>query len=625
MDLETISQVEDQIRTLENEVLELRNQLELSLAKSSFQNNQSGSSKSVEVYGVEDNDHNLFSINEKWIDSIKQPKNQLIGQKYYSAFCDLDRPCADCPFSRVNTNKLTWYFLQPHLKEEHAGYKKNKIASVDKSVNLVETYEINLEDTDLFYEQLFESTGDSLLIIDCKGRILKFTTKLCEMLDYKADELSKLTVYDIDDPTNSLSFEERVEEVQETKGAVFETDLIARSGKLIPVETSLSPIKYHHKTVYYIAFRDIEERKIAQKELFESEIRFRTLVENATDLIMRFDREHRHVFVNSASLQVLGIPTQDFIDKTYQEMGFPDDLCLLWADAMDKVFATGIADIIDFSITVNEREIHFEWQLIPEFDAEGDIPYLLAVARDVTKRKLSEKDLEQALQTKDKFFSIIAHDLKNPFGSLRTLSEFIQLNEDLTKEEIREFAEIIHTSACQGYDLLENLLEWSRSQRGYIKWQPEMFDLIELVEANINLIQANIHKKQINLSFDSETSKFIFADKYMIDTVIRNLLANAVKFTYNNGNIEIRLIEQGKYYCVSIRDDGKGISKENQLKLFDMDNQYSSKGTAMETGTGLGLILCKEFIDSNNGEICVESEDGKGSCFSFTVPKESRM
>ena len=108
----------------------------------------------------------------------------------------------------------------------------------------------------------------------------------------------------------------------------------------------------------------------------------------------------------------------------------------------------------------------------------------------------------------------------------------------------------------------------------------------------------------------------------MIDTIIRNLLTNAVKFTYKNGNIDIAILEQAENYCVSIKDDGKGITKDNQAKLFHLDNQYSSLGTAMETGTGLGLILCKEFIDTNNGSIWVESEEGAGSCFSFTIPKK---
>jgi len=499
---------------------------------------------------------------------------------------------------------------------------ENEILELKQELEVTNTERGSIQkETDLFYEQLFESTGDSLLIIDCEGRVVKFTNKLSEILGYTESEFSELTIFDIDDPTNSLCFEERVKQVQETKGAVFETDLICRSGKLIPVESSLSPIKYHHKTVYFIAFRDIEERKVAQKELLESEIRFRSLVENATDLIMRFDRDHRHVFVNSASLPVLGIPPEDFIGVTHEEMGFPEDLCLFWEEAMDKVFESGIADVIDFSIQVDNSDLYFEWQLIPEFDADGEMHYLLAVARDVTKRKLSEKALEEALKTKDKFFSIIAHDLKNPFGSLRTLSECLKVSDSLTKEEINEFAEVIHTSACQGFDLLENLLEWSRSQRGNIKWEPKEFDLNELVETNINLIQANIHKKQIKLSFDSVSNKNVFADKYMIDTIIRNLLANAVKFTYIKGNIEISLFENEKQYVFSIKDDGKGISAENQTKLFDMDNQYSSKGTAMETGTGLGLILCKEFIDNNNGEIWVESELGKGSCFSFSVPK----
>ncbi|MCZ4693622.1 PAS domain-containing sensor histidine kinase [Ancylomarina euxinus] len=609
---------ESKIRMLEDEILELKQRLELAQAGSVKLSHSSDYKSFSELFGVVDSDFNLLSVNNESNHFIGKPQNKLKVQKCYSAFRDLNQPCDGCTISTDNTNKLVWYFLQPQLSNKNRPCNR----SIITPANLIEPFELTLKETDLFYEQLFESTGDALLIIDCKGRILKFTKKLCEMLSYSEEEFSKLTIFDIDDPTNSLSFDERACQIKRDKGAIFETDLISKSGKLIPVESSSSPIRYHSKTVFFVTFRNIEERLNAQKELLESEIRFRTLVENANDLVMRFDREHRHVFVNSASQQVLGIPPQNFIGKTHQEMGFPDDLCLLWEEEMDKVFESGITDVIDFSIQAKGRDIDFEWQLIPEFDTEDEIPYLLAVARDVSKRTMSEKALEEALKTKDKFFSIIAHDLRNPFGSLRTLSEYLQNSEDLTKEEIQEFAEIIHASACQGYDLLENLLEWSRSQRGSIKWQPQEFDLVELIDSNIKLIQANIHKKQIHLNFQAETSQYVFADKYMIDTVIRNLLANAVKFTYMNGNIDVFLIEKEKHYCVSIKDDGKGISKNNQKKLFHLDNQYSSLGTAMETGTGLGLILCKEFIDINNGEIWVESEGGKGSCFSFTVPKK---
>jgi len=618
MELDTNLKVEDKVRMLEDEIFELKQKLELAQAGSPYLSNSNGSRSFLELFGVIDNDFNLLSINNKRNKFVENQQDVLVGQKCYSVCCGLDQPCEDCEISTQNSTKSAWYFLQNRLENN------DRICQTDtiNPLNYIEPFDLTLKETDLFYEQLFESTGDSLLIIDCKGRIIKFTNKLCKMLGYTENEFSELTIFDIDDPKNSLSFEERVAQVKETKGAIFETDLIARLGKLIPVESSLSPIKYHKRIVYFVTFRNIEERKIAQKELLESEIRFRSLVENAEDLIMRFDRDHRHVFVNSASLPVLGFPPENFIGVTHEEMGFPEDLCLLWEEAMDKVFESGVSEIIDFSIQVEERDLYFEWQLIPEFDAEGEMPYLLAVARDVTKRKLSEKALEEALKTKDKFFSIIAHDLKNPFGSLRTLSEFLLESDKLTKEEISEFTEVVHASACQAYDLLENLLDWSISQRGNINWEPQDFDLAELVETNINLIQANIHKKQIKLSFDPVSNKNVFADKYMIDTIIRNLLANAVKFTFIKGNIEIRLFEKEDQYGVSIKDDGKGISAENQAKLFNMDNQYSSKGTAMETGTGLGLILCKEFIDTNNGDLWVESEVGKGSCFSFTVPKK---
>ncbi|MGZ2369151.1 PAS domain S-box protein [Ancylomarina sp. YFZ004] len=615
MKLDTNLKNEDKVRMLEDEILELKQKLEVAQAGSPC---QSDSKYLSELFGVVDNDFNLLSINNKRNKFVENQQDALIGQKCHSVCCGSDQPCEDCSISTNNSMKSAWYFLQNRLENNDRICKTDII----NPLNYIEPFELALKETDLFYEQLFESTGDALLILDCKGRILKFTSKLCEMLSYSTEEFSGLTILDIDDPTNSLTFEERTKNIKRDKGAVFETDLISKSGKLIPVESSSSPIQYHNKTVFFVTIRNIEERIIAQKELLESEIRFRSLVENANDLVMRFDREHRHVFVNSASQHVLGIAPEKFIGKTHHEMGFPNDLCLLWEEEIDKVFESGITDIIDFSIHVEGNQLYFEWQLIPEFDSEGEVPYLLAVARDVSTRTLSEKALEEALKTKDKFFSIIAHDLRNPFGSLRTLSEYLLNNEDLTRNEIQEFAEIIHASACQGYDLLENLLEWSRSQRGSIKWQPQEFDLVELINSNIKLIQPIVHKKQIELNFKPDKSHYVFADKYMTDTIIRNILANAVKFTYMNGNVDVQLTEQENNYCVSVKDDGKGISQGHQARIFDLDNQYSSVGTDMETGTGLGLILCKEFIDTNNGDLWVESEVGKGSCFSFTVPKK---
>ncbi len=615
MEFETYLKGEDKIRLLEEEILQLKQELEVSKLVSPNQNSVSELSKFSELFGVVDNGFNVLSVNDKWRNLLPEPQEKNHDSKCYSVFFGFDAPCDGCTIPRNSSDEVECFLLQA---------KQNNLCSrsLMTPVNTFTDRDLATEESSLFYEQLFESTGDSLLIIDCKGRILKFTEKLCEMLSYTMDEFASLTIFDIDDPANSLTFDERIIEINREKGAVFETDLISKSGKRTPVECSSSPIKYHNKTIYFVTLRNIEKRNLAQKELLESEIRFRSLVENATDMVMRFDREHRHVFVNSASYQVLGISPQEFIGKTHIEMGFDDALCSLWEEEMNKVFESGVPDVIDFSIQLKGVDRFFEWQLIPEFDTEDEIPYLLGIARDVSIRTMSEKALEEALKAKDKFFSIIAHDLRNPFGSLRTLSEYLQSNEDLTKEEINEFAEIIHTSACQGYDLLENLLEWSRSQRGTIEWQPQEFDLVDSIDSNIRLIQANIHKKQINLNFKSEKSHYVFADKYMIDTIIRNLLANAVKFTYMNGHIDIAIHEQVDHHCVSIKDNGKGITKENQSKLFDLDNQYSSVGTAMETGTGLGLILCKEFIDANEGQIWVESVVGEGSCFSFTVPKK---
>ncbi|MRT93831.1 PAS domain-containing sensor histidine kinase [Ancylomarina sp. 16SWW S1-10-2] len=618
MKLETNLTDKEKILELEEEISQLKKKLEVSKVVSLSQRKTSNSKNFTNLWGVVDSHYNVLSIHDQWNNDLIESHEKFHGKKCHAAFYGLDEPCKGCAISDQPPHKDVKYFVEPQLDGQDGSRRQSMIMPTSH----IQPNELDIKESELFYEQLFESTGDALLVLDSKGRILKFTRKLSKMLSYSEEEFSKLTIFDIDDPTNSLPFEDRLFRIKRDKGAVFETDLISKSGKLIPVESSSSPIRYLNETVFFITFRDIENRKVAQKKLLESEIHFRTLVENATDLVMRIDRDHRHVFVNSATLPVLDIAPEEFIGKTHQEMGFPDALCEFWEVAMDKVFETGISDIFDFSINVRGKEIYFEWQLIPEFNTEDEIQYVLAIARDVSKRIRSEKALEEALKTKDKFFSIIAHDLRNPFGSLKTLSEYIINNDDLSKEEIKEFAGIIHTSATQGNDLLENLLEWSRSQRGNIKWQPEEFDLVSLIDSNIKLIQANIHKKNINVDFKVEKNCFVFADKYMIDTIIRNLLANALKFTYKKGNIDISIQEQEKHFFVSIKDDGKGINKCNQARLFQLDNQYSTVGTEMEMGTGLGLILCKEFVDTNNGTIWVESEEGVGSCFSFTVPKQ---
>ncbi len=231
------------------------------------------------------------------------------------------------------------------------------------------------------------------------------------------------------------------------------------------------------------------------------------------------------------------------------------------------------------------------------------------------------KSLQELNKTKDRFFSIISHDLKSPFNSLLGLTELLQFErKEMNDAEVDKLIGLINRSSEQAYKLVLNLLEWARSQTNEIEFKPKKLDLQILVDENIDLVKAHATNKGIKIHVEKKNKKTnVFADENMINTVLRNLISNAIKYT-ENGKINIT-INCGTEYCVlKISDTGMGLSKENMEKLFDINKGVSALGTGGEKGTGLGLVLCKEFIEKNKGEIFVESVINKGSVFSFSLP-----
>ena len=233
------------------------------------------------------------------------------------------------------------------------------------------------------------------------------------------------------------------------------------------------------------------------------------------------------------------------------------------------------------------------------------------------------KELEELNATKDKFFSIIAHDLKNPFNTVIGLSELLLYRYDSYDEEkIKEFIGQINKFSSNAYNLLDNLLQWARSQTGRIKVNKSQINLCKLVDENFHLLQDKADEKSLELINKVDGSLISWADKNMINTVIRNLISNALKFTGENGYIKVISEDSGENMVkISVIDNGVGMDQEEIPKLFKITTNFSKEGTNSETGTGLGLILSHEFIEKNDGQIWVESEKGKGSAFNFTLPK----
>lgn len=229
-------------------------------------------------------------------------------------------------------------------------------------------------------------------------------------------------------------------------------------------------------------------------------------------------------------------------------------------------------------------------------------------------------ELEQLIATKDRFLSIIAHDLKNPFTSLLGFADlaYTEFNE-ITDQEKLSYLGIIRQSSQNIYALLENLLTWSRAQSGRIDFNPEPVDLPEIVDFSIDVVRSAAENKQISLYTDFSKDVIVKADKNMLSTVLRNLLSNAIKFTPNGGSVTISCLCNNGKASLSVADTGVGLEQDELSRLFKIDGNLKNPGTNNETGTGLGLILCQEFMNIHKSRITAESTPGKGSVFSFSL------
>lgn len=376
---------------------------------------------------------------------------------------------------------------------------------------------------------------------------------------------------------------------------------------------------------------DITERKEAEIELQKSEEKFRNVFEGSGIGMAILSLDGQFTKVNSVFCEMLEYKEQELISINFRDVTHPGDIeksvglvkDLLKSGAresslIEKRYLTKKGEIIWALTSVS---------LLTEFESKP--LYFIVQVQDITKRKRNEEqvlkyaeELKNLNASKDKFFSIISHDLRSPFNSLLGLTEFIShYYDDMNPSEVKSSILNVYNSAQQVYNLILNLLEWSMLQSGRLKVEKGVINLAELGVEIINLYKDAADNKQLELVNNINENILVYADKYMIDTIIRNFVSNSIKFTNSGGKIIIKGVINGDNAEVSVTDTGIGISIANQKNLFRIDEQFRRDGTANEKGTGLGLILCKEFIEKNNGVLWVESEEGKGSRFSFTVPR----
>jgi PAS domain S-box-containing protein len=353
----------------------------------------------------------------------------------------------------------------------------------------------------------------------------------------------------------------------------------------------------------------------------ESEAKLASTISSIDDLVFVLDSKgYFQEFYNLGKHKAIYEEAGVIQGKCFVDVSLPGAVESL-SEAFKELKKENTVQEFDYFIEKDEEIFWFNAKISPRRNIEGELSGITIVARDITERKEAEEQLKELNATKDTFFSILAHDLKNPFSSLHSMSELVIRDyQDLEEEDKLKVLTNIHKQTELIYNLLENLLTWSKSQSGRIEFSPEKFNLTRLVEVNINLHQVPAGEKGVVISSNVKDEFQAYGDREMINTVIRNLINNAIKFSFEGGSVEVEVKSKDSCFEVMVRDSGTGMTDEDVKKIFLIDQKFKTPGTAGETGTGLGLVLCMDFVHKNRGEIWCDTRVGKGSSFYFTIP-----
>ncbi len=369
-------------------------------------------------------------------------------------------------------------------------------------------------------------------------------------------------------------------------------------------------------------------------KLQQNEEKFRTIAEHSSDIIWHLDRDFMLTYVSSADERVRGFTKEETLGASLWSILKPEGIELL-KEANKKRIANQGNEITSKPLIYELEQIckdgswvWVESTTTADYDQYGKIIGYHGVSRDISARKeteqlLKEKEthLRELISTKDKLFSIIAHDLRSPFNAILGFSELLITNkQDIESVDEEKYIEIINSSTKNTLILLDNLLNWAKAQTGQIIYKQEKINLSSIITEIQEMSNSIARIKGISLTYIQTDQVEVYADINMLKTILLNLISNAVKFTNSNGEITLSAKQSGDNIEITVSDNGIGMSEQVIQNLFKIDESLIATGTANEKGSGLGLMLCKEFVEKHGGRIWVKSEVGKGSDFTFSLP-----
>ncbi len=494
---------------------------------------------------------------------------------------------------------------------------ESKIKTLEKSLDKERTERINL------FHEMITGFAECELILDKNQKAVDFkfiaaNRNFCKTTGQVCDTIQG-KYYNTLFPDNDPALAQKIYSILQGKSApVFEFYYPVTTGHYEVCIKSLSDNRFR------CYCHDISFYKLAEKNLQKSEKRFSLALRSTNDGIWDWDIRTNHIYYSPRWKTMLGYEPDELENnkQTWETLIHPED-----KEKTKQLFKKYMSDTVEkFEIINKMQHKNGEWRLIflraiKEFDKEKNkFTHIVGTHTDVTELISLLNNLNELNNTKDKFFSIIAHDLRGPLSSFSALIELILKDKSMTREETNEFLKEAHTNSKNIYWLLENLLLWAQSQMNNLPVNMERIHLSPLISENIKLLSGMAKDKEIKIISELAEDIYVIADPNILRFILRNLISNAIKFSYRKGVVEINTHMDGTdKVIISISDNGKGIESDRIDLLLSSSQINSTMGTENEKGSGLGLILCREFMKKINGEINIESKKYKGTTVTIVL------
>ncbi|MDP2208194.1 MAG: PAS domain S-box protein [Bacteroidota bacterium] len=549
-------------------------------------------------------------VQKEYFETVKSHYSNQLKEKIFRTY--LEFPIL------TKTGKVKWFGQSTTLLLDNGKATGFQAIAFDITIRKL------VDQETLTLSKIIDQTTEMIVVTDKKGIIQYVNSAFEKTTQYSKSEAigKQLSILDSDNQTKNY-----IHNIwqQVLSGKVWHGYFKnkKKDGTLYDEELTINPVfDESGKLINVVEIkRNITEELKANKTAEQAEAKFKSIFENSIEGIYQSLGEGRIITANKALLDMLGYSNmEEFSDIPASQFYVNPDDRKAFQSLMDRD-----GKVSDYEIRLKRKdgtEITVLENSRAVTDLEGNILYYEGMIQDITNRKAAENAIRSLNLQKDKFLSIVSHDLRAPFNSILGFTEMLLDDKtEFTQEEKKEFLQFIRQAAEQQLHLLNNLLDWSRLETGRIRFEPRPIDLHELVGRSIVSLAGNAFRKNIKLFANIPERTIVNVDENLMLQLFGNLISNAVKFTPQNGKVWVDFIEdEGSFVKIAVRDTGVGIPKEDFDKLFRIDTKYFSRGTEGEEGSGLGLALVAEVVQKHGGTITIDSEVDQGTSFIFTIP-----